>query len=359
MTRAEVCEYFARVALVAMTSGCGGTVTGSTNIVDHQDAAAGGSGGSREDGASGGSNATGGVGGASGLVPCNDGTGAADCCPPEAAEGAACDVSVPRCSRGGCRAGFESYLYCGGGTWSAGKGLFPCGADAGLSGPAACVAAGGECVLGGSTCLNIGSQDCNPDRNPGGAFCCLDQGFLVACNDGSGKTDCCPAGAKSGGTCPEPGLTCSNRCNAAGIRNELFCEGTRWVESEALWTCDLKVDAGFDASVGIACGGSTCGPNQLCVHQLCGGGPIACMPVSDAGTCPTGWQHNTSCPVAPGGNGCDPPPCTDPPPYCADIPKACLPLGGPSMAFCPCADSVCQAGSCIAMSGRNIQCAAE
>jgi hypothetical protein len=40
-------------------------------------------------------------------------------------------------------------------------------------GPAACVAAGGQCLLGGNPCPNRGSQDCNPDRNPGGAFCCL------------------------------------------------------------------------------------------------------------------------------------------------------------------------------------------
>jgi hypothetical protein len=41
------------------------------------------------------------------------------------------------------------------------------------SGPAECVAAGGQCILGSNTCPNRGSQDCNPDRNPGGAFCCL------------------------------------------------------------------------------------------------------------------------------------------------------------------------------------------
>ncbi|HLK91171.1 MAG TPA: hypothetical protein VKZ18_14835 [Polyangia bacterium] len=44
-----------------------------------------------------------------------------------------------------------------------------------------CVAAGGQCVLGGHVCANAGPQDCNPDRNPGGAFCCLP----------------CPAGTKA------------------------------------------------------------------------------------------------------------------------------------------------------------------
>jgi hypothetical protein len=41
------------------------------------------------------------------------------------------------------------------------------------SGPEACVAAGGRCVLGGNPCPHTRPQDCNPDRNPGGAFCCL------------------------------------------------------------------------------------------------------------------------------------------------------------------------------------------
>lgn len=45
--------------------------------------------------------------------------------------------------------------------------------DPASSGPAACVAAGGRCVLGGSPCANRGPQDCNPDKNPGGAFCCF------------------------------------------------------------------------------------------------------------------------------------------------------------------------------------------
>jgi len=45
--------------------------------------------------------------------------------------------------------------------------------DNNISGPDLCVAAGGQCVLGGRPCPNKGPQDCNPDKNPGGAFCCL------------------------------------------------------------------------------------------------------------------------------------------------------------------------------------------
>jgi hypothetical protein len=45
-----------------------------------------------------------------------------------------------------------------------------------LSGPAACAAAGGRCIVGPATgCAQVGPQDCNPDRNPGGAICCLDE----------------------------------------------------------------------------------------------------------------------------------------------------------------------------------------
>ena len=42
------------------------------------------------------------------------------------------------------------------------------------NGPAECVAAGGACLLGPESCRGTkGPQDCNPDHNPGGAFCCL------------------------------------------------------------------------------------------------------------------------------------------------------------------------------------------
>ena len=51
------------------------------------------------------------------------------------------------------------------------------------SGPEACRAAGGECVPGGRMCPNRGSQDCNPDRNPGGFFCCLPCPSGKAAND--------------------------------------------------------------------------------------------------------------------------------------------------------------------------------
>jgi hypothetical protein len=41
------------------------------------------------------------------------------------------------------------------------------------SGPQQCADAGGQCIIGSNPCPNKGSQDCNPDKNPGGAICCL------------------------------------------------------------------------------------------------------------------------------------------------------------------------------------------
>ena len=55
-----------------------------------------------------------------------------------------------------------------------GIGAWACSSSKGSStGPEACVAAGGQCLLGVHPCPNRGTQDCNPDQNPGGAFCCL------------------------------------------------------------------------------------------------------------------------------------------------------------------------------------------
>ncbi len=54
-------------------------------------------------------------------------------------------------------------------------GVLACGSKAGD----ACTAAAGTCVLGGATCAKQAAesaQDCNPDDNPGGAFCCLQLG---------------------------------------------------------------------------------------------------------------------------------------------------------------------------------------
>lgn len=67
---------------------------------------------------------------------------------------------------------------------SMGVGAWACSSPNGSStGPEACVAAGGQCVMGSQPCPNRGPQDCNPQRNPGGAICCL------PCPDGTTPND--------------------------------------------------------------------------------------------------------------------------------------------------------------------------
>jgi hypothetical protein len=64
--------------------------------------------------------------------------------------------------------------------------LAACSSGSSASGPAECVAAGGQCRLPNPSipCANPGPQDCNPDRNPGGAFCCLPCPSGTHANDG-------------------------------------------------------------------------------------------------------------------------------------------------------------------------------
>jgi hypothetical protein len=77
--------------------------------------------------------------------------------------------------------------------------------DAGSNGIAACAVAGGRCLLGGPAgCANVGPQDCNPDRNPGGAVCCLDPPM----NDC--PTSRCPPGASP---VMPPGEPCPIACD--------------------------------------------------------------------------------------------------------------------------------------------------
>jgi hypothetical protein len=73
------------------------------------------------------------------------------------------------------------------------------GCNAAQSGPEACISAGGQCLLGPAVCAIRGPQDCNPDRNPGGAFCCLSQ--TADCGQPLEITYVCPSPSDAGGTC--------------------------------------------------------------------------------------------------------------------------------------------------------------
>jgi hypothetical protein len=87
----------------------------------------------------------------------------------------------------------------------------------GSSGPDACRAAGGTCVIGpGTGCATVGPQDCNPDRNPGGAICCLQQ----ATADGAGDATADAAAADAGVTPDAPDG------HDAGTVSKPFCAAT-------------------------------------------------------------------------------------------------------------------------------------
>lgn len=62
-------------------------------------------------------------------VPCDDGTGATDCCANRVKDSGSCSQVATCWNR--CVSGGRSQLTCNGATWIAGHGLFPCGADAG------------------------------------------------------------------------------------------------------------------------------------------------------------------------------------------------------------------------------------
>ena len=110
-----------------------------------------------------------------------------------------------------------------------------------------------------------------------------------------------------------------------------------------------------DGDGGLACGATSCGEDQLCVYEYCGGGPVQCEPAGDGGTCADGWTYQTfGCPRT-SGPGCFPPPCTSPAPHCTDRPAACDPA-----VTCACLpSSVCDGIPCASVSnGRTVICGA-
>jgi len=250
------------VVIYTAQIGCGGATTGAAGGVD-------------ADGGDGGVVAAEGSSAVSVLVACNDGTGDADCCPESATSGASCNSDTPCWTR--CSSGLGGEMSCSGGIWSAGHGLFPCGPparDAGLSGPAACVAAGGQCVVGGFTgCSKLGTQDCNPDRNPGGAFCCLDRSVSQTCDasvqtirasdyDQTCQTDSDCLGVSEGNAC----YPCTLGCPSTAIN----------VAAKAQYSADVaKILAGLGggevrcncpASFNPCCLGGKCHADAQCTN---------------------------------------------------------------------------------------------
>jgi hypothetical protein len=65
----------------------------------------------------------------------------------------------------------------------------------------------------------------------------------VACDDGTGALDCCPADTGNG-TCAEEGLRCWSRCAFAtpdaqkGTRQQSTCTGGLWSKGHGVFPCD-------------------------------------------------------------------------------------------------------------------------
>jgi len=149
----------------------------------------------------------------------------------------------------------------------------------------ACTSAGGTCVLGGHPCSKQGAtnaQDCNPDENPGGAFCCADLGDAGSAStpDGGGR-DALAAGDSSLSACTWP---------ASLDRPDVYT--TACVAARTYPICET-LDGG-----GSQCGINACAADEYAVS--CGGpGPAQPPPL------PTGCRSAVS---GPGGGiaGCCP-----------------------------------------------------
>jgi hypothetical protein len=65
----------------------------------------------------------------------------------------------------------------------------------------------------------------------------------VACDDGTGATDCCPNGTVAGGNCSAGNSICYSRCvfaddaSTQGTRNEFSCPGGTWLAGHGLFPC--------------------------------------------------------------------------------------------------------------------------
>ncbi len=123
----------------------------------------------------------------------------------------------------------------------------------GDSGPADCVAAGGQCVVGPAmNCGKVGPQNCNPDRNPGGAVCCL-----AECTDANTQTiqasnyeqscstdsDCVAVG--EGNACFPCALVCPNAAINVAAHAQYLADVAKTFAGSNSGTCVLSCPANF------------------------------------------------------------------------------------------------------------------
>jgi hypothetical protein len=113
----------------------------------------------------------------------------------------------------------------------------------------------------GSTSAEEGTNTnwvaCNTDADctkvASNAFCdagiCRLSTSLQACNDGTGKMNCCPESAESGKSCSEP-VQCWTPCTS-GWQSQFVCSGGTWVAGHGLFPCGRDAgasDAGGDVT---------------------------------------------------------------------------------------------------------------
>jgi hypothetical protein len=165
----------------------------------------------------------------------------------------------------------------------------------GQSGQAACVAAGGQCVIPNLNCAKVGPQDCNPDRNPGGAYCCLAE-MDAALRQGPEEGAPADAGtATDASTCMDAMIaatdydqTCAvdSDCVGVGVGNACFVCEIGCMNSAIGKSAEAKYrsDVAKSPANGADCGCAAFPPGPCCVGGKCqvGSPCVRAIPAVDA-----------------------------------------------------------------------------
>jgi hypothetical protein len=145
--------------------------------------------------------------GSDGSVPSQgDGAIGGAVCPDDVGDRVACDPAVLASCATKCVAGLSYHFTCNPAGWIADNCPVPCGGDD--AGPP------------------DGSAINNGDTIPG----------TVACNDGTGNTDCCPDGVTELSSCSGYPTHCWTRCTA-GTQTQIACTQGAWLSGKGLFCC--------------------------------------------------------------------------------------------------------------------------
>jgi hypothetical protein len=184
-----------------------------------------------------------------------------------------------------------------GGANTASGGTSGAGNAAGSGGECACTAIGcglgthsvmvpGQCC---PSCEPCGTVNCpNIPACPSGkqpvtlpGQCCPSScgpSTQVACNDGTGLTDCCPPEAAPRTACEVDGATCWSPCTK-GIRVQRLCNLATWYSANDVRLCES--DGGL--VMPAHCGGNTTHPPTCSAGYECVGVPESTLPAGDVG----------------------------------------------------------------------------